>query len=346
MKNMFYFFNCCKKTNYQDEVVNTNTSQIETKDTIKSQKKEKKNPINPFLNPSAISTKYNNISPRFVGNGIILNDNENISNKLSKKETYKKVNSLISFSNFPLQIVQIDKNEKNKIIGPKLLLTGELFYNNELVININGMTDGLRQKNDSVTYFGTKIINDYKGIPYIDYLINYQLSGEKEQNDDSLTGRIFNITYQKRTKDFYLHVIHDSAIIYYEINNIVYFDDEKNYFLLIGNTFVTIITKLIGNKKGIEIEIENSNNDYYSFTEEEAPISIGRINCKVIIGKESVSKYHSVIEFSKESQKFYYKDLGSTNGSVLLVKEDDNLLVQGEMNLKLDNVPFRILNLP
>ena len=48
---MFYFFNCCKKTNYQDEVVNTNTSQIETKDTIKSQKKEKKNPMNPFLLP-------------------------------------------------------------------------------------------------------------------------------------------------------------------------------------------------------------------------------------------------------------------------------------------------------
>ena len=45
-------------------------------------------------------------------------------------------------------------------------------------------------------------------------------------------------------------------------------------------------------------------------------------------------------------ENFYYKDLGSTNGSVLLVKEDDNLLVQGEMNLKLDNVPFRILNLP
>ena len=344
MKNIFYYFDCCKKVNYQDETLTTNTSQIESKISLKSQKKEKNAPINPFLNPNSILTKYNNISPRFIDNGI-LNDSENISTKLSKKESFKKVNSLISFSNFPIQIVQIDKKE-NKNLGPKLLLTGELFHNKEIVINANGMIDGLRQKNDSVTYFGTKIINDYRGVPYIDFVINYQLIGEKEENDYSLTGRIFNIYYQKRTKDYYIHVIHDSTIIYYEINNIVYFDDDKNYFLLIGNVFVTIITKIIGSKKGIDIEIENSNNDYYSFNEDEVPITIGRTNCKVTISKESVSKYHSIIEFSKESQKFYYKDIGSTNGSILLVKEDDNLLIQGEMNLKLDNVPFRILNLP
>ena len=34
------------------------------------------------------------------------------------------------------------------------------------------------------------------------------------------------------------------------------------------------------------------------------------------------------------------------NGSTLLVKEDDNLLIKGEMNLKLENIPFTIMILP
>ena len=346
MKNIFYYFDCCKKINYQDEALITNTSQIESKISLKSQKKEKNAPINPFLNPNSILTKYNNISPRFIDNGI-LNDSENISTKLSKKESFKKVNSLISFSNFPIQIVQIDKKE-NKNLGPKLLLTGELFHNKEIVINVNGMIDGLRQKNDGVTYFGTKIINDYRGVPYIDFVINYQLIGEKEENDDSLTGRIFNIYYQKRTNDYYLHLIHDSIIMYYDINNLVYFDNEKDYYLLIGNVFITVVTKKIGNKKGIDIEVENEDgkNNFFNFTEDETPISIGRSNCKIYIPKESISKFHGEFGFSKETQKFFYKDCKSTNGSTLLIKEDDNLLIQGEMNFRLENIPFTIFNLP
>ena len=53
-----------------------------------------------------------------------------------------------------------------------------------------------------------------------------------------------------------------------------------------------------------------------------------------------------MIEFSKECNMFYYKDLGSTNGSILLIKEDDNFKLKGEMNFKLENISFKIMELP
>ena len=143
-------------------------------------------------------------------------------------------------------------------------------------------------------------------------------------------------------------MIHDSIIIHYEINDFVYFNNEKDYYLLLGNTFITIITKKINNIKGIEIEIEDEDNEnkFYSFDENDTPISIGRTNCKIIISKPSISKVHGVIEFSKECNMFYYKDLGSTNGSILLIKEDDNFKLKGEMNFKLENISFKIMELP
>lgn len=347
MKKFLFCFNCFTKNDnlYSTEIINTSQNEIND-DSLNSNKKTSFK--NPFLNQSSTSTKYyNNPSPRFIDNGIFVNENEHISQKLSFKENYKKINSLISFANYPLQIVNVDKNDKNKIMGPKILCVGELFFDKQIIITMNGIIDGLRQKNDGQCFFGVKKINDYNGIPYCDFIINYELSSEKEKKDENSTGRIFNIFYQKRTKEFYLHLIHDS-IIYYEINNFVYFDDEKVYYLIIGNIFVTIITRTIDNKKGIDVEIENENgnNDFFSFTEDEVPISIGRTNCKIIIQKDSISKYHAEIGYSNELQKFYYKDCNSTNGSTLLVKEDDNLLIQGEMNLKLENIPFNIMKLP
>ena len=338
MKDFFSLLNCCNKKNINEIIV----SVIDSKETGNSNT-EKLNKGNPFIQTSD-STKGNFISPRFIGNGIIINENENISSKISQKTNSKK--SLISFSNFPINIVQIDNNEKNRNIGPKLLCSGELFFNKEIIINSNGMIDGLRQKNDGQVFFGNKIVSDYRGISYNDFIINFQFNDEKEKK--SSTGRIFNIYYQKRTNDYYLHLIHDSIIMYYDINNLVYFDNEKDYYLLIGNVFITVVTKKIGNKKGIDIEVENEDgkNNFFNFTEDETPISIGRSNCKIYIPKESISKFHGEFGFSKETQKFFYKDCKSTNGSTLLIKEDDNLLIQGEMNFRLENIPFTIFNLP
>jgi len=39
---------------------------------------------------------------------------------------------------------------------------------------------------------------------------------------------------------------------------------------------------------------------------------------------------------------FFYKDENSTNGSTLLIKEDDFLKLKGIMNFKLEDIPFTI----
>ena len=183
MQNIISYLHCCKQkyniTN--DEIINTSViSPINSNNTnnlnIETNQITKNN--NPFNLITSMSIKNNKISPRFIDNGILNNENDIISSKVSKKGTYKKINSLISFSNFPIQNIQINKLDDNKIIGPKLLCSGELFFNKEIIINTEGMINGLRQKNDGQCFFGTKKVLDYKGISYNDFIINFQFSGE------------------------------------------------------------------------------------------------------------------------------------------------------------------------
>ena len=53
-----------------------------------------------------------------------------------------------------------------------------------------------------------------------------------------------------------------------------------------------------------------------------------------------------MIEYSLECQMFYFRDVRSTNGSVAVIKEDDRIKIKGDMKFKLENVPFRIMELP
>ena len=64
------------------------------------------------------------------------------------------------------------------------------------------------------------------------------------------------------------------------------------------------------------------------------------------IYSQSISKRHGVIEFSNNNQSFYYRDMGSTNSSTLLIQDGDNLKIKGIMNFKLDDTSFRIQEIP
>ena len=105
-----------------------------------------------------------------------------------------------------------------------------------------------------------------------------------------------------------------------------------------------------GGVQMINIEIDNTSIDYknkkYSFNENKSIITIGRINCDINIGEKCISKNHGIIEYSKINQKFYYKDMSSTNGTTLLVKKGDFLKIKGEMNFKLEDVSFKIQEIP
>ena len=274
------------------------------------------------------------------------NNNDNIKVELSKKPAKVSMHDL---NIFPADNQQNNEEE----MGSKLLLSGELFFYKEIIINTGGLKDSLRKKTDNIVFFGLKKCMDYKGNCFNDFIINYK-SKFDEMGDEvmsSKTGRIFKIYYNKKTKEYILYFLHNSLILYYKINNFVYFDPGKDYFLILGSIFLTIyVEKNLSSPNckeiNILVELENEEPKRYTFKQNEAPITIGRLNCKVVIPKSSVSKHHSIIEFSGNLEMFYYRDLGSVNGSTLIVKEDDYLKIKGEMNFKLEDVPFKILEIP
>ena len=105
----------------------------------------------------------------------------------------------------------------------------------------------------------------------------------------------------------------------------------------------------------INIQVDNTCKDIknpeeinkkYSFSEKKSTIKIGRVNYDINICEKCISKIHGIIEFSKINQRFYYKNMSNTNGTTLLVKKGDFLKIKGEMNFKLEDVSFKIQEIP
>lgn len=274
-----------------------------------------------------------------------INNNDKIKVELHKKSS--------KVSMHDINILPADNQGNSEEAGSKLLLSGELFFYKDIIVNIHGLKDSLRKKTDNIVFFGLKKCLDYKGNCFNDFIINYKSKYDEMGGEvlNSNTGRVFKIYFNKKTKEYMLYFMHSSLILYYKINNFVYFDPGKDYFLILGSIFLTVyVDKNLNSTKGKEInilvELENEEPKKYTFNQNQTPIRIGRLNCEVIIPKSSVSKHHSIIEFSNNMEMFYYRDLGSINGSTLIVKEDDYLKIKGEMNFKLEDVPFKILEIP
>ena len=237
-----------------------------------------------------------------------------------------------------------NSNSKDILIDikTKLLLTGDLFSKNVLEINKYGLKNGLRHKNDSMAIFGIKE-NNKNGQNNCNF--DYYLDSEKfDENSVGTGGKVFEIFINKRNKAYTLYFLHNSLILYYKINKSVFFESEKDYYLILGDIFLTIIVKKKPDNKEkiiqIQTEIENEKPNKFSFEPKDMPIKIGRVNCHINIPRPSISKIHSVIDFSDDD--FYYKDWGSTNGTTLLIREDDSLKLNGEMSFKLEDISFKI----
>jgi hypothetical protein len=263
-----------------------------------------------------------------------------------KEEPEKIFSTQISFSNFKEGNFEEEKSPQTK----KLLLTGELFFNKELIITHYGLINSRRQKNDNQTFFGITEGNDYTGTPYNDFIINLQ----NENNEDKIpsNGRIFGISYSKKTHDYQLYILNGNYYIYYEIRDSLYFFNNKEYLFLLGRTFLTVTQKDINKVKSLEIKMESEDdnnidpNKVLNYNKNDSPITIGRINSKININSTCISKQHAVIEFNEEEGKFLFKDLQSTNGSILIMKDDDVIKLNGFMKFKLNDILFNILELP
>ena len=272
----------------------------------------------------------NLLSPKF--NGDAVEHSEHSGSAPVRKSTN------LTFSN--LILTEGDDAPK---YGNELLLTGELFYNREIIIDKNGMVNGLRKKKDGQTFFGLKNMKDYTGSYYNDLVVNYHTN----MRNATSTGRVFDISYQKKTNDYRLYMIHNTMIMNYMITNNFYFDYDKDYYIVLGKVLVTITVQASDNRQFIDVIIEEDETQLkYSFTDSDMHISIGRVSCNIIINNASISKKHGVLAYSKEMNMFYYVDKGSINGSVVVLKEDDGIRLKGDMRFKLEEVAFRIMELP
>jgi hypothetical protein len=261
------------------------------------------------------------------------------------------INNINTFSELKLnenQVVTDKKIKYNNSIkhikaDTKLIISGELFYNKVIEINENGMKNGYRRKTDGIAIFGAKNENDEINLDNDIILCDFFLNLKKIYHNEP----IFKIYYDKNKKTYILYFIHNSLILYYKISNKIFFEVDKDYFIILADVFLTInVDNINENEKQIkiQIEIENEKSKNYTFKQNEMPIKIGRSDCNINIQRHSISKIHCFIGF--ENNTFYYKDAESTNGSSLLIREDDYIDIKGEMSFKLETYSFKIKEVP
>ena len=328
------FLNCCRANEIKNDFIINNEK-------TDNSKKEISNSIISFDNKSI--KKKETINTQKISSPIINTTNQN---NITLNENQNNINfTQISFGNIDFSTAN------NTISSGKLLLTGNLFFNKELIITQNGLVNSLRKRIDGQTFFGTSNAKDYTGTFYNDFVLNLPDDDNKNQEILSHTGRIFGISFSKITNDYQIYMMNANYYLNYDITNSFYFQNEKENLIILGKILMTIVQKDNSSRKKIlDIKIETEDNEeeekIYNFEEKDSPISIGRINSSINLNYSFISKKHAVIEFSEEYSKFYYKDLKSTNGSILILKEDDSLKIKGNMKFKLNDINFHILELP
>ena len=308
--------------------------------------------------------EYNIFPNKIINNNIINNNIIRITNNNNFFNMNQKESRNMSFFGQQNNIRKISANKKMK----NLELSGNLFFNQKLIISQNG----LRNKKEFPIFFGVEDIIDKNGIPYNDYIVNYTMkkkikkkvtnNSKKEKNrgniendkndkneiiinkEDIKRGRLFEIIYDKNRNEYTLNFINESLLLYYKINNPIYFEYDKEYYFILGNVFLSVIVKEIDEKKNISIKIETEDLKARKANFENAKkLVIGRANtCDIEIERPNISKIHSIIEYDNDLNLYYYKDNKSTNGSTLLMREDDSITIKGCMYFKLENTFFII----
>ena len=310
---------------------------------------------------------YNQFSNKVINNNIINNNIIKITNNNNFLNMNQKDLGYISFC------AQSNLNKSISLIKPlkpkNLILSGNLFFNQILKISQNGLENSLRNKTEFPIYFGTEALVDKNGIAYNDFIVNYsskkkirkrQSNDNKKktnyqdteenykqneyENDNIKAGRLFQILYDKSRNEYILNFIHNSLILYYRINKPIYFEFDKEYYFILGNVFLSILVKKIQGKNNIcvRVETEDQKAEKANF-EEDKKLVIGRSeSCDIEIDKQCISKFHSVIEFDKNVNQYFYKDNNSTNGSTLLIREDDSISIKDCMYFKLEDISFVI----
>ena len=371
-KNLFSCCGCSNKPNY-DIIVSKNFENVNIDPNLNKSDNQQNHlavttltntipeKLKLFLTTKTFETNSPNF-PRKKSNSFFKNNLKRSSNNNNSLSFIKLNNSFLSLmeSNSKNEISEIKDIENRK----KLILSGDLFFGENIKLTPNGIDNQFKNRNERSTFFGIENLCDYDGKSYNDFLINIPKKKKKDganrikyaKDKDSKskknnevnkekTGRVFKINYNKNNDEYNLIYLTHSFFFYYQIKKKLILKIEKNYYFILGDIIMVLLIKKNRKKKDYKICIKidnNINSKKYYFSKENIPIYIGRVNCTIDIDSRSLSKLHCFINYSLNDENFYFNDNNSTNGSILLVKEGDNIPIKGKMNFKLEDTSFWI----
>lgn len=223
----------------------------------------------------------------------------------------------------------------------KLILSGELFFDKQIIIDSQGFEYGLRKKKDGHCYIGLSNSYDRNGNLLNDYIVT--LKGINNNSSDSK--RLFEIVFDKNECVFVLNFLHKTLTLSRLIINEYeyYFEFFKDSTLIMGEFTLVVHPKKFNEKHTIEISVFFEGNvTNYSFLEYSMPITIGRKNCTIILKHDNISKVHAFIFYSKEKEKFYIKDNFSTNKTYLILKEGQSFQIENQCECKIQDTKFKV----
>ena len=181
INNIKFTNNLNDNTNFINENINNNSNKNQTHINInkidtfslsfkeecqssKNNNNNKKPPPNSYKNNNKLpnNKKCSDSSKNLSQTNISKINNKNCKESNTNKETVLTLNDLILIQN---------QEEKYVEIGPKLLLSGELFFWKEIILQTNGIKNSLRKEKDEHVFFGLKNKSNLAGVMYNDLII-------------------------------------------------------------------------------------------------------------------------------------------------------------------------------
>jgi len=374
LKNLFSCCGCSTKQNY-DIVISQNFDNENLDPKLnKSDNQQKHIAVTTLTNTIPEKLKLILTTKTFETNSPLFHNrklNSFFKNNLKRPSNNNNSLSFIKMNNSFLSNL-MESNSKNEISEikdienrKKLILSGDLFFGENIKLTPNGIDNQFKNRNERATFFGVENLCDDDGKSLNDFVINITKKKKKDRvnrkrysNDkdskskkksdaiEEKTSRVFKINYNKNNDEYNLIYLTHSFFLYYQIKKNLILKIEKNYYFVLGDIIMVVLIKNKRKKKDFKIfiKIDNniSNSKKYFLSKEDLPIYIGRANCTINIDSKSLSKLHCYINYSEDDDNFYFNDNNSTNGSILLVKEGDIIPIKGKMNFKLEDTSFWI----
>ena len=251
------------------------------------------------------SNKYES-NNNIVINKKLLKNYHLSNNKTDSKGSYMINNNESNIKNDGLNnlLTQANKinNQKENTCKTYLSLTGELFNDEEIIIDPGGIINCCNKKNTCMTIFGTK--NDYKDDinENIDYYINFgeiDITGGKV-NKSRKNNKVFKIDFEPSSNNYSITFLNDKSILYLKITEDIYFIPNKEYYIILGTVFLVVFVRAKNDKESIlkiSVEIDSKKSHKYKYKKEQCPIHLGRSNADIVIQQKSISKVHGKFDF-------------------------------------------------